>query len=124
MPADSPITPLSIALAREASDVAGGADAAVSLEPPANAQFGDLATNVAMTLAKAAKRAPRDIAEELVQRIPGADGLAGYVGKAEVACAGHDGGGPGIRIDRTDGQAMPGGHWRDHRGASARRLPF
>ncbi len=85
MPADSPITPLSIALAREASDVAGGADAAVSLEPPANAQFGDLATNVAMTLAKAAKRAPRDIAEELVQRIPGADGLAGYVAKAEVA---------------------------------------
>jgi arginyl-tRNA synthetase len=85
VPADSPITPLSIALAREASHVAGGADVAVALEPPANAEFGDLATNVAMTLAKAAKRAPRDIAEELAQRIPGADGLSGYVEKAEVA---------------------------------------
>jgi arginyl-tRNA synthetase len=85
VPAESPITPLSIALAREASDVAGGADAAAALEPPANAEFGDLATNVAMTLAKAARRAPREIAEELAQRITGADGLAGYVEKAEVA---------------------------------------
>jgi arginyl-tRNA synthetase len=85
VPAESPITPLSIALAREASDVAGGANAVAALEPPANAEFGDLATNVAMTLAKAARRAPRDIADELALRIATADGLSDYVEKAEVA---------------------------------------
>jgi arginyl-tRNA synthetase len=45
--------------------VAGGAPASASLDPPRDAGFGDLATNVAMTLAKATRRSPRDIAEEL-----------------------------------------------------------
>ncbi|MFM8828488.1 MAG: arginine--tRNA ligase, partial [Actinomycetota bacterium] len=85
MPADSPITPLALALAREASEVAGAADAVAMLEPPANAEFGDLATNVAMTLAKQARRNPREIADDLVARIGSADGLAGYVQSAEVA---------------------------------------
>ena len=85
MPTESPITPLARALAREASAVAGTPDAAAALEPPANAEFGDLATNVAMTLAKAAKRNPREIADDLVTRLPDADGLAGYIASAEVA---------------------------------------
>ena len=85
MPTDSPITPLSQALARQASEAAGGADAIAALEPPANAEFGDLATNVAMTLAKAAKRNPREIAEDIVGRIASADGLAGLVESADVA---------------------------------------
>ena len=85
MPTDSPITPLARALGREASQVAGGADAVAALEPPANAEFGDLATNVAMTLAKQAKRNPREIADDLVARIGSAEGLAGYVESAEVA---------------------------------------
>ncbi|MBM3635207.1 MAG: arginine--tRNA ligase [Actinobacteria bacterium] len=85
MPSESPITPLALALAREASEVAGGADAVAMLEPPANAEFGDLATNVAMTLAKQARRNPREIADELAGRITSADGLAGYVQSAEVA---------------------------------------
>ncbi len=85
MPTDSPITPLSQALARQASEAAGGADAIAALEPPANAEFGDLATNVAMTLAKAAKRNPREIAEDIVGRIAAADGLAGLVESADVA---------------------------------------
>lgn len=85
MPAESPITPLSRALAHAASDVAGGADAVAVLEPPANAEFGDLATNVAMTLAKAAKRKPRDIADDLVARIATTVGLGEYVQSAEVA---------------------------------------
>jgi len=85
VPTDSPITPLARALGREASQVAGGADAVAALEPPANAEFGDLATNVAMTLAKQAKRNPREIADDLVARIGSAEGLAGYVESAEVA---------------------------------------
>jgi arginyl-tRNA synthetase len=85
VPAESPITPLSLALAREASDLAGGADVAPVLGPPANPEFGDLATNVAMTLAKAARRAPREIADDLVHRISTADDLAQYVERAEVA---------------------------------------
>ena len=89
MPADSPITPLSAALAREASAVAGGADAVASLDPPRDAGFGDLATNVAMTLAKAAKRNPRELADELVGRIQADADLGPLVESAEVA-------GPGV----------------------------
>ena len=85
MPADSPITPLSAALAREASAVAGGADAVASLDPPRDAGFGDLATNVAMTLAKAAKRNPRELADELVGRIQADADLGPLVESAEVA---------------------------------------
>ena len=39
--------------------MAGVTDATAVLEPPANPGFGDLATNVAMTLAKAAGREER-----------------------------------------------------------------
>lgn len=85
MPDASPITPLAHALAREASQVAGGADAVATLDPPANPEFGDLATNVAMTLAKAARRSPRDIADDLAARIMQAEGLGDYVESAQVA---------------------------------------
>ena len=43
--------------------------AEVLLERPRNPEHGDFATNVAMTLARPLKKAPRQIAEELVQRI-------------------------------------------------------
>ncbi|MGB1627346.1 MAG: hypothetical protein ACPHET_06170, partial [Miltoncostaeaceae bacterium] len=59
MPIASPITPLERALGEEAARVAGVTDATAVLEPPANPGFGDLATNVAMTLAKAAGRGRR-----------------------------------------------------------------
>ena len=85
MPADSPITPLSRALAREASAVAGAPDAVAVLEPPKDAAHGDLATNVAMTLAKAAKRNPRELADDLVARITGDPDLGPLVTSAEVA---------------------------------------
>jgi arginyl-tRNA synthetase len=44
-------------------------EAEVLLERPRNPEHGDFATNVALTLARPLKRAPRQIAEELVQRI-------------------------------------------------------
>ena len=85
MHAGSPITPLSLALSREASVVAGGADVIAVLEPPADTGFGDLATNVAMILAGSSRRNPRELADELVQRIGAAGGLGGYVESAVVA---------------------------------------
>jgi len=41
----------------------------VAVEPPREAAHGDLATNAAMVLAKAAKKKPRDIAEPLLARL-------------------------------------------------------
>jgi arginyl-tRNA synthetase len=45
-------------------------DTAVKFEIPQNASHGDLSTNVAMTLAKPLKRSPRDLAQDLISRIP------------------------------------------------------
>ena len=56
--------------------------ATVTLERPRNPEHGDWATNVAMTLAKPLRKAPRQIAEELVQRID-RDGAG--IRSAEVA---------------------------------------
>ncbi len=42
---------------------------AITAEPPRDAAHGDIATNAAMVLAKAAARKPRDIAEPLLQRL-------------------------------------------------------
>ena len=42
---------------------------AITAEPPRDPAHGDIATNAAMVLAKAASRKPRDIAEPLLQRL-------------------------------------------------------
>ncbi|HKF84941.1 MAG TPA: arginine--tRNA ligase [Candidatus Limnocylindrales bacterium] len=56
----------------------------VEVERPANAAFGDLATNLAMKLARPLRRAPLDIAESLaVALAPGSDNP--LVASAEVA---------------------------------------
>lgn len=57
-------------------------DVSVALERPRNPEHGDWATNVAMTLAKPLRKAPRQIAEELVQRI---DPAGAGIRSAEVA---------------------------------------
>jgi arginyl-tRNA synthetase len=54
----------------------------VLLERPRNPDHGDWATNVAMTLARPLRRAPRQIAEDLVGRI---DAAAAGIRSAEVA---------------------------------------
>ena len=41
----------------------------IKFEVPQNADHGDLSTNVAMSLARAMKRAPRDLATELISRL-------------------------------------------------------
>ncbi|HEX2209647.1 MAG TPA: arginine--tRNA ligase [Longimicrobium sp.] len=57
-------------------------DVAVALERPRNPEHGDWATNVAMTLARPLRKAPRQIADELVGRI---DAAAAGILSAEVA---------------------------------------
>lgn len=57
---------------------------AVVLEKPKQAEHGDYACNVALQLAKALKRAPREIAAQLVAALPAAP----YLEKTEVAGAG------------------------------------
>ena len=52
------------------------------LEPPKQREFGDLATNVAMLWAKSAKKAPRAIAETILQNIEDPDGI---LAKVEIA---------------------------------------
>lgn len=42
----------------------------LSITPPANAVFGDYATNIALTQAKNLKKKPMDLAQELAQAIP------------------------------------------------------
>lgn len=48
-------------------------DANIQLSATADPQFGDYQTNVAMTLAKTARRNPREVASEIVSRYDGSD---------------------------------------------------
>jgi arginyl-tRNA synthetase len=54
----------------------------IGLERPRNPDHGDLATNVAMALAKPLRRSPRQIAEELIERI---DLVSAGIRSAEIA---------------------------------------
>ena len=56
----------------------------VAIERPANAAFGDFATNLAMKLARPLRRSPLDIAEALAEQLRGEAG-AGLVAAADVA---------------------------------------
>src|SRR5689334_380360 len=54
----------------KAGELSGGLDLArVGVEPPRSAEHGDVATNAAMVLAKAAGQKPRDLADKLVLRL-------------------------------------------------------
>src|SRR6516162_310921 len=53
----------------------------VVVEPPRDASHGDMATNAAMVLAKEAKAKPRDLAEQIAERLR-ADAL---IAKVDVA---------------------------------------
>jgi arginyl-tRNA synthetase len=64
--------------------IAPGHDAAIVLERPKSAEHGDYACNAALQLARALKRAPRQIAGELVAALPASPILE----KAEIAGAG------------------------------------
>ena len=69
------------ALAKVAPDAA---NVEIILERPKQAQHGDYACNLALQLAKALKRKPRDIAAELIGALPASP----YLAKTEIAGAG------------------------------------
>jgi len=68
-----------LTLAVEKTAMAGGLNIAelppLQLEPPKQREFGDLSSNVAMLLAKSAKKNPRAIAEAILNNIDDADGI-------------------------------------------------
>ncbi|MEI2416638.1 arginine--tRNA ligase [Orrella sp. JC864] len=64
---------------------AEAARAAVALERPKVAAHGDLATNIAMQLAKPARRNPRELAQALVDALLADTQAAGLVASAELA---------------------------------------
>ena len=64
----------------------------IIIEVPARKEHGDYATNLAMVLASAAKKPPRQVAEAIVRNLPAG---AGFVEKTEVA-------GPGFINFRLD----------------------
>ena len=70
-----------VARAAVAPDFAG---VEIVLERPKQAQHGDYACNLALQLAKALKRKPRDIAAELIAALPPSP----YLAKTEIAGAG------------------------------------
>lgn len=57
----------------------------ILLERPKVASHGDIATNVAMQLAKPAKRNPRELAEQIVQALTALPGSTDLIQSAEVA---------------------------------------
>ncbi len=60
---------------REAAAELGAAGAGFRVERPKDASHGDLASNIALALASRLRRAPRDIAEDLKQRLGGLEGV-------------------------------------------------
>jgi arginyl-tRNA synthetase len=69
------------AVDRLAAQISKLADAEVELERPNDPAHGDFATNVALRTAPTRKRAPRELAQELAERVVGVPG----VDRAEVA---------------------------------------
>jgi arginyl-tRNA synthetase len=80
-----PLAPLRGALAAAAEAVAGAAPPAVPLAPPAQGHAGDLASPVAMTLAKGARRAPREIAEDIAAAVRQRPDAGRWLAGVEVA---------------------------------------
>lgn len=72
----------SLAAARRAGELSSERTAAAALEVPKDRSHGDLATNLALTMAKAEKKAPRAIAEALISHL---DDPEGWIESTEVA---------------------------------------
>ena len=79
-----PRAALADALRRAAAPVADGSVDA-PLVPPAQPEHGDLATPIAMALAKRAGRSPREIAEEVSARLRADGAIAGWIAEADIA---------------------------------------
>jgi arginyl-tRNA synthetase len=79
------LAPIRDALAAAAEAAAGAAPPAVPLAPPAQGHEGDVASPVAMTLAKAARRPPREIAEAIADGLRADTAASEWLVRAGVA---------------------------------------
>jgi arginyl-tRNA synthetase len=79
------LAPIRDALAATAEAVAGTAPPAVPLAPPAQGHEGDVASPVAMTLARAARRPPREIAEGIAAALRADPAAAEWLERVDVA---------------------------------------
>ena len=77
-----PGTSISEQLERIAEVLTGDSAPGIQLERPRNADHGDLATNLALALAKRVGRPPRDVAQEIIQKL---DLPAAGMRSAEIA---------------------------------------
>ena len=73
------------AVAAAAGEALGIDPPAVPLAPPAQPEMGDLASPLAMGLAKSQKRPPREIAEAVAERLRARPGAAEWLAGVEVA---------------------------------------
>jgi arginyl-tRNA synthetase len=94
-----------------ALEAGAGAPPIVEVERPANPAFGDLATNLAMKLARPLRRSPMDIAEALAVGLRGEAG-AGLVASAEVARPGF----VNLRVTDAAYESLVGGILADPAG--------
>ena len=76
---------LAKAIAADASMASGVADPIVALVPPARPEHGDIASPIAMAVAKEAGRPPRDIATAIAEGLTARDELRAVVARIEVA---------------------------------------
>jgi len=76
---------LAKAIAADAATASGVADPAVALVPPARPEHGDIASPIAMGVAKAAGRPPREIATAIAEGLKARDELRAVVERIEVA---------------------------------------
>jgi len=94
----SPKDSIEAILAEGVRKIAPGSSAQLTLERPRHAEHGDYATSVALQLAKALGRKPREIAEELVRQVSSAAESSGAT--LEIAGAGF------INIRLESGQKL------------------
>ena len=81
----SPHDSLHEALSRAVTATVGTAPERVEITPPARPEHGDLATPVAMGLAKVARKAPRDIATGIADALRADPAMDGVLADVEVA---------------------------------------
>lgn len=81
----SPVDLLADAIAERAASLLGGPAPATTLTPPADRAHGDLASPIAMALAKKAGRPPRQIAEDLAASLLGHEAVAGWISDVDIA---------------------------------------
>lgn len=90
------------ALATAVEGILPGSNPVIKLERPKQPEHGDIATNVAMQLAKPNKRNPRELAQEIVNALLGNEDTKSFLAAAEIA-------GPGfinLRLTQATHQAV------------------